>query len=257
MCLDKQIDKLVKDIEKLQVYDNVYIYKHFKKNINLLYKINSKLEKHMVKYITKFPRKCKKPTVFLSIIHEDNEDSLLFMQDFTNNWLYFEYINLIIHDETEYSFSNEALNIYNIVNAKKDVIKDANIAVFDLDDTIIDKDGKIIINDLHSELTTLRSYFDFIILWSHGNDCHVRYHTNKIKFKFDLVLCRDEIVKYKGTGKVFKELFYKYGVVSLKNTLLVDDLSENSAEDYDYIIIADKSDSSILKAWSEIKSQKN
>ncbi|UVX94914.1 38K protein [Callinectes sapidus nudivirus] len=117
-----------------------------------------------------------------------------------------------------------------------------SVAVIDLDDTLIDKEGDIIIKHLHKYLTNIKSIFDIIILWSHGCQNHVNhiFENSMAPYRsyFDIIIAKQSSNKTynKGIGKVLKTLNVNYGICNLSTTLLIDDQSTNFNKDYDYFV---------------------
>ncbi len=131
-----------------------------------------------------------------------------------------------------------------------------SVVVLDLDDTLIDAEGEIIINDLMKFLNLLHRYFNFVILWSHGCQQHVNYIFNTTMKKYQLYF-DDVIAKVstsdlynKGIGKLLSHLNTKFNVVELGRTLLIDDQLCNYNFDYDYFIHApSKSEKHSERMW--------
>lgn len=118
-----------------------------------------------------------------------------------------------------------------------------SVIVFDLDDTLISKNGEILFCNMPKIINGLRQVFDLIVLWSHGNSSHVNSAlllTLK-DVKFDSVIVLDKNSKFesdvyahnKGVGKLFRVINQEHGVGKLKLTALVDDQSGNFIGDYD------------------------
>lgn len=111
-----------------------------------------------------------------------------------------------------------------------------SIAVFDLDETLIDYNYKILITK--EQLNWFRKNFDFLVLWSHGVRDHVlRGQSNltaTLGVEFDEVICRErnDYGGHKLLSVVTRALSRNYQIKSVTKSLLVDDLSQNSAGDY-------------------------
>lgn len=118
-----------------------------------------------------------------------------------------------------------------------------SVIVFDLDDTLVAKDGCIMFKNMSKIIHSLRDCFDLIVLWSHGNNRHVTNNLlvklKDIKFDSVIVLDKNAILdgEYyahnKGVGKLFNVINREHGVGKLKLTALVDDQAGNFIGDYD------------------------
>ena len=117
-----------------------------------------------------------------------------------------------------------------------------SVAVLDLDDTLINSTGEIIINNLHQYLERLRQHFTYIVLWSHGCQRHVNhiFQNNMAPYVqyFNLIITRNSVCQKskKGIGYILKQLNLKFQTTSLSTTLLIDDQFCNYNSDYDYFI---------------------
>jgi HAD superfamily phosphatase (TIGR01681 family) len=115
------------------------------------------------------------------------------------------------------------------------------VIVFDLDDTLINRDNELFYGYIWDDLQKYRELFDYIILWSHGSELHVKDNLKRLlvdhDFKFDVILARketsDEEPTNKGLGQVLKILNRKDGVCTLQYACLVDDKMFNYSHDYD------------------------
>lgn len=120
--------------------------------------------------------------------------------------------------------------------------KIASVAVVDLDDTLINENCEILIENLNNYLIIMKRFFDYIIIWSHGNQSHVNYAFNSVlapyKKYFSDIIARSSQFKSnnKGIGIILRFLNRKYDVCQLSHTMLVDDQSCNYNRDYDYFI---------------------
>lgn len=119
-----------------------------------------------------------------------------------------------------------------------------SLAVVDLDDTLINREGDILVTNLKQYLRMLNSLFDFVILWSHGCQNHVNFifETVMAPYKpyFKEILARNSTfeIHNKGLGCMLKYMNIKHGICELNYTLLIDDQSENYNRDYDFFIHA-------------------
>lgn len=117
-----------------------------------------------------------------------------------------------------------------------------SVAVFDLDDTLIDDQGMLLTPIIPEILCGFRKIFTFIVMWSHGNTEHVEKYRTMIEkmcgFKFDLIINRYITTECanKGLGGVLRHLNIEHGVTRLSTTCLIDDLSCNFSNDYLFFI---------------------
>ncbi|QLI62421.1 38K [Dikerogammarus haemobaphes nudivirus] len=121
-----------------------------------------------------------------------------------------------------------------------------SVVVFDLDDTIIDKDGSLLFKNVAGIFNELRQVFDFIVLWSHGSFSHVNNALllTLADVKFDTVIALDKnsfmmnekFSRNKGLGKVLRILNNEHGVGEFTLTTLVDDQAGNFIGDYDIFL---------------------
>lgn len=112
----------------------------------------------------------------------------------------------------------------------------ASVLVFDLDDTIIDVNGKLFANDLYPAIQSLRSIYTYIGLWSHGTTNHVFKYIKKIydtqNVKFDFIISRGDYARNKSVAHVLNVLNEQFNVSRLNLSCLVDDKKSNFTEDY-------------------------
>nr|WOZ57636.1 38K protein [Menippe mercenaria nudivirus] len=147
---------------------------------------------------------------------------------------------------------------FNVANLKRDIeaqlntffnhpkkaFDKASVVVFDLDDTLIDCDYDIIIDDLNRFLLQCQRLFDLVVLWSHGCPKHVNhaFSTSMAEYRlyFTDVFAKTSsfVTNNKGCGKLLAMLNRKYGVQCLKETMLVDDQLCNYNNDYDLFMHA-------------------
>ena len=128
-----------------------------------------------------------------------------------------------------------------------------SVIVFDLDETIIDQDYRLVCTYVRKVLQESRNIFDYMVLWSHGTTSHVQkaislYKLNKL---FDLVLTRGRFQSEcfnKGFGFVLKHLNKIYGISKVNLSVLVDDQDTNFNNDYNYFLkVNDKIDDNEYK----------
>ena len=145
--------------------------------------------------------------------------------DFTIN------INVTIINNIDVAVEILNVHIDEFFNNKDKV---ASVAVVDLDDTIINKDYKVIIDLKY--FTNLKKYFDYVILWSYGDDNHVQYaihHCNLNFFNYVLSKRKHETTYNKSLNQILLFLNKMKGVVKFSKTLLIDDQETNYNNDYD------------------------
>lgn len=164
--------------------------------------------------------------------------------DETNN-IHVNYYHLDLTKKIDFDLVNNEI-LFNLLTFfdKSCSQTHKSVAIVDLDDTLIDKDGEIIIQNLNQYLHILRTMFDYVILWSHGSIGHVNHVFNKnlapFKKSFSDVIARTSsfFCMNKGIGTVLRHLNQKFSICSLSHTLLIDDQSKNYKYDYDYFIHA-------------------
>lgn len=142
---------------------------------------------------------------------------------------------------------------------KPSTVTDDTVVVVDLDNTLIDDGGNLIIADINTFFSKLSSYFNRRVLWSHGAESHVKTYVKKYELQkyFDIIIyrCDDETLtekgiylscQNKGFGKVMNILNNRYNTIQVKYTCLIDDIKENNAGDYTFAIIVPR-----LTTWCE------
>lgn len=118
------------------------------------------------------------------------------------------------------------------------------VIVWDLDRTIITDQDAWICSDITSSIAYMSSFFDYKILWSHGNEAHVQHWVRRLRAEsvtFDYIIWRkgDE-TRNKGAGLILSVLNKAYHVGSLRWAILVDDLAvENASRQYDRLLCVD------------------
>lgn len=112
--------------------------------------------------------------------------------------------------------------------------KEASVAVFDLDETLIDSEN-IWLPGAKKCLDLARRKFDILVLWSHGSNLHVDENMCQINHKFDLVLsnrCRDD-----QSPKNLLHLYNYFPNVTFVNAVLIDDSLFNYTPEYNTFIV--------------------
>lgn len=235
----------------LRFYNYIYILN----NANLIAKFNPIIQKH--NYNIKQLRSnstegdSKNTINFITIINPKIHiyshrvaigcDSVYFEHEKHLN-VHVDYTN--IYNTNSISDLNQIIIKTNIfINQIKPFDYEKSVIVFDLDDTLISKNGCILFNNMPKIINGLRQVFDLVVLWSHGNNSHVS-STLMLQLKdvkFDSVIVLDENSKLdgnvyahnKGVGKLFRVINREHGVGKLKLTVLVDDQAGNFIGDYD------------------------
>lgn len=166
-----------------------------------------------------------------------NCDDELFQKE-SNIYIHIDYVNLN---------SVDFLDAIDVVNHKANIFLSQvliykykqSILVLDLDDTIINKDGKYMIKDIKIVLHELMQLYDLVVLWSHGCSRHVnnslQTSIQELDFKFDHIITKttDTLSRNKGFGRIFKDLNLKYGIGEVSFSTLIDDQANNFVGDYD------------------------
>ncbi|UOT91810.1 38K protein [Aratus pisonii nudivirus] len=159
-----------------------------------------------------------------------------------------DYININLDNNyNKNNLNNEIYNNLQIFYKNNKTCKKSSVAVIDLDETIIDSECNIKLDNLHVYLTILNKVFDKVILWSHGCNSHVNhcFSTNLLEYKpyFCSILSKSSKseCKNKGIGFILKHLNLNYDICELKSTILIDDQKTNYNKDYDFFIHAPSS----------------
>lgn len=113
------------------------------------------------------------------------------------------------------------------------------VVVIDLDETLIDCKDRAIV-DIKRVIACLRSYFDILVLWTHGDGDHLRsslvLHPD---IQVDQLYYRDAAIDenyQKGLGHVLKSLNENLRVSEIAYSCLIDDCSDNYQQDYNTFI---------------------
>ena len=126
------------------------------------------------------------------------------------------------------------------------ILNNDSLIVFDLDDTLIDEQYNLLSPKMTKILEITKNIFDYVLLWSHGDACHVRHSlvTNKLHINtFDMIITRGTLQKdwyNKGLGYVLKEANRTLKIGSLSFSVLADDLLSNWIGDYDCFVLIPK-----------------
>lgn len=110
-----------------------------------------------------------------------------------------------------------------------------DVIVFDMDETLIDRDTVPYYKNIFKELELYRKYFKYIILWTHGTTSYLS--EIDLDFKFDLYISRNaDDSENKGLGAILREMNVSYGISCLDFCVLVDDTISNYENDYDVFV---------------------
>lgn len=131
------------------------------------------------------------------------------------------------------------------VNAPTCGLRNLNVVVFDLDQTLIDgnpADCKPLKN-YDRVLQTAREHYDLVVLWSHGSSLHVNAYAARLNFNFDLILNKDERTDAADDSDTqnCKNLLNIYNYIStdcrIGYAVLVDDSPYNWTPEYDALLV--------------------
>lgn len=124
---------------------------------------------------------------------------------------------------------------------KNDLYNTASVIVWDLDDTILDRNYKLLNDQLVDVLQSQNYIFDYSVLWSHGTSHHVTkcldILNRKYNINFDSCIAK-KIEEYhkkdtcKNVSYVLKTLNDKFNITSFNFSCLIDDMCENLNNDY-------------------------
>ena len=109
--------------------------------------------------------------------------------------------------------------------------------------TLIDEKYNLLSPKMPKILGITKHIFDYVLLWSHGDACHVRHSllTNKLhENMFDMIITRGTLQKdwyNKGLGYLLKEANRTLKIGSLSFSVLADDLLSNWIGDYDCFVL--------------------
>lgn len=114
------------------------------------------------------------------------------------------------------------------------VTRHASVAVFDLDQTLVD-DRCRPLDHADTALEYAKRCYDIVVLWSHGSSLHVDECLSYFdRNTFDVVLSHD------GAHKANKNLLYLYNYfpdTSFTKTMLIDDSPFNWTPEYERMIV--------------------
>ncbi|AII15847.1 38K protein [Penaeus monodon nudivirus] len=194
---------------------------------------------------------------------DDDAPGLYFIKEINNNIRYYSILlnvndfkcqtqNYNIHVDFKYisidknfneeSFINDVDFYINSFYGKKKKLTKKSIVVIDLDDTIINRDGDIIIENFKEYFNIIKRTFDLVVLWSHGCQRHVNHilenALSAYRYEFDMIIVRNSAlqVSNKGIGFMLKQANVRFNVEEFTQSLLIDDQSCNYLYDYDYFI---------------------
>lgn len=114
------------------------------------------------------------------------------------------------------------------------ITRNASVAVFDLDRTLVDDDDRILDGAL-SALEQARVTFDRVILWSHGSPLHVDRHVAELGFRFDLVLSNDGAERK--SAKNLLHLYNYFVDAYFTRAVLIDDSVFNWTPEYTHCVV--------------------
>lgn len=233
-------------------YDRVYILDGTKKILNIV----TKYIKCPVNY-AETNKNCdltNNGIVFIKAISPNiNHYSIRFVSDPNQKYNFRKYKTYGAH--VDYYYNTERLcdlivtelftelsDMYQVFE-KNAVLQDCSIIVFDLDDTLIDEKYNLLSPKMPKILGITKNIFDYVLLWSHGDACHVRHSllTNKLhENMFDMIITRGTLQKdwyNKGLGYLLKEANRTLKIGSLSFSVLADDLLSNWIGDYDCFVL--------------------
>jgi hypothetical protein len=124
---------------------------------------------------------------------------------------------------------NRATNWVNKISKFKSII------VFDLDETLIDRDGNPYENAV-DVLAQARRDYDHLVLYSHGSNLHVHDHVQLFQgIKFDLILSNEEVEQR--CNKNLLMLYNYFPNTRFTKAVLVDDSLYNWTPEYTKFIV--------------------
>uniref|UniRef100_T1K351 Uncharacterized protein n=1 Tax=Tetranychus urticae TaxID=32264 RepID=T1K351_TETUR len=144
---------------------------------------------------------------------------------------YQKYTNVL--DCSNQCLTKQPISNSNLLYARK------SIAVFDLDDTLIDEKNKPKKGALKL-IEAIKDRFDILVLWSHGGRIHVGEQLRKNEWSdtFDVALFNTDIDSLN-----CKNLLYLYNVlpenVIFSKAILLDDRIDNWSPEYDDMFLID------------------
>lgn len=115
------------------------------------------------------------------------------------------------------------------------ITRELSVVVFDLDDTLIDAKGNKFAH-VDGLLSTARSNYDLLILYSHGNGLWVDEQREKhFAGIFDYVVCKGDTDF--DSSKNLLHLYMYYPDTRFTKAILIDDTVNNWTPEYDEMII--------------------
>lgn len=128
------------------------------------------------------------------------------------------------------------------------------IIVFDLDDTIINVENKLLFPEICEYIEHIKMKFDLCILWSFGNRVHVnriKKSIPKLKSIFDLTVDNEEFhhkLKAKYLSQLILVLHKKFKISNISYSCLIDNLPSNYTRDYNcFIRVPEKKNESFYR----------
>lgn len=225
---------------------NAYLYLHAD---NCISKINqsAKYNPESVKdYITKIIKTIREWNMFDKIYFFRNYDptfaykcpwveppgkSLSVGIHLTTSFQHTESYNPINVSLNRYDFTKlKAELIIKMKNFNRNPLHVPRLAVFDLDETLID-DQYNVLPGVYQFLKFIRKNVDLMVMWTHGNYAHGSCAIKALSdnAKFDLVITSqiDARNNVKYLGKVLDELNKNFGCTSIGFSMLFDDKFDN------------------------------
>lgn len=123
------------------------------------------------------------------------------------------------------------------------ITMEKSIVVFDLDETLIDKQGNIL-NFAVELLALARRRYNLVVLYSHGSSLHVDDHVVKLlnrrcnAYTFDLILSNNMVDKL--CQKNLLHLYNYFPNVRFSSATLIDDSLYNWTPEYTKLIVPNK-----------------
>ncbi|UVT30847.1 38K protein [Penaeus vannamei nudivirus] len=161
---------------------------------------------------------------------------------YSNKYTHVDYKNLSVGKNFDFNALSKELSLNLRSFFRTNANKKKSIAVIDLDDTIINKNGDFILEPFDKYLATLKNTFDLVVLWSHGCQQHVNHvfsnTLNGYAKEFDMIMVRSSSVQIsnKGKGFLLQLMNQAFGVIEFTYSVLIDDQAYNYKNDYDCFI---------------------
>ncbi|UDM55374.1 38K [Phenacoccus solenopsis nudivirus] len=124
------------------------------------------------------------------------------------------------------------------MTTKEPTMTSVTCCVFDLDDTLInnDDDDRLIAYTLDT-LRYARERFDYVVLYTHGDERHVRGNVCVKRFQFDFIVNYERERERRNVKNVLTLYRYMKPNEYIQYAVLVDDSAYNWAHEYDDIVI--------------------